>query len=104
MGQYIIRRILQAIPLLILIAVLVFFLIQVSGDPTAEMAANPRFNEADIALERARLGLNAIILATVSLTALASSAGFCAATLAKATASKTPWSKWSPSACRIHFY
>jgi peptide/nickel transport system permease protein len=58
MGQYIIRRILQAIPLLILIAVLVFFLIQVSGDPTAEMAANPRFNEADIALERARLGLN----------------------------------------------
>jgi peptide/nickel transport system permease protein len=58
MGQYIIRRLFQAIPLLILIAVLVFFLIQVSGDPTAEMAANPRFTAADVALARARLGLN----------------------------------------------
>jgi peptide/nickel transport system permease protein len=58
MGQYIIRRLLQAIPLLIIVGILVFFLIQVSGDPTAELAANPRYSEADIALERARLGLN----------------------------------------------
>jgi peptide/nickel transport system permease protein len=58
MGQYILRRALQAIPLLVIIGVFVFFLIQASGDPLAEEAANPRFTEADIALMRARLGLN----------------------------------------------
>ena len=58
MGPYLLRRLLQAIPLLVIIAVLVFFLIQASGDPLAEEAANPRFTQADIVLMRARLGLN----------------------------------------------
>ena len=58
MTQYIIRRVLQAIPLVILITVLVFVLMKLSGDPLAYMAQDPRITEADRRLVRARFGLD----------------------------------------------
>ena len=58
MTQYIIRRILQAIPLIILITVIVFILLKASGDPLAYLAEDPRNTQADILLQRARLGLD----------------------------------------------
>lgn len=58
MGQYIIRRLLQAIPLLILITVIVFVLLKTVGDPLAYLAQDPRVTEADRIMLRARLGLN----------------------------------------------
>lgn len=58
MTQYIIRRILQAIPLIIMITVIVFVLLKASGDPLAYLAENPLNTQADIALQRARFGLD----------------------------------------------
>lgn len=58
MTQYIIRRVLQAIPLLILITIFVFFLIKAAGDPVLESSFNPQATQRDIALERARFGLD----------------------------------------------
>lgn len=58
MTQYIIRRVLQAIPLIILITVVVFVLMKLSGDPLAYMAQDPRITEADRRLVRARFGLD----------------------------------------------
>jgi peptide/nickel transport system permease protein len=58
MTQYIIRRILQAIPLLILIAIFVFFLMKAAGDPLAELALDPRRTPEDQAIMRARFGLD----------------------------------------------
>lgn len=58
MTQYIIRRLLQSIPLLILITVFVFVLLKTSGDPLAEILTDPRVTEADRILLRARYGLD----------------------------------------------
>jgi peptide/nickel transport system permease protein len=58
MAKYIVRRILQAIPLIILIAVTVFVLLKLSGDPLAYLAEDPRVTEADRLLLRARYGLD----------------------------------------------
>ncbi|NDJ61533.1 MAG: ABC transporter permease [Chloroflexi bacterium] len=58
MGRYILRRILQAIPLLAIVSVLVFFLLKTAGDPLAYLAEDPTVTEADRALIRAQLGLN----------------------------------------------
>jgi peptide/nickel transport system permease protein len=58
MGQYIIRRLLQAIPLLIIITVIVFVLLKTVGDPLAYLAQDPRVTEADRRMLRGRLGLD----------------------------------------------
>lgn len=58
MGQYILRRLLQAIPLLIIITVIVFFLLKAAGDPLAELALDPRITESDKLLLRAQYGLD----------------------------------------------
>jgi peptide/nickel transport system permease protein len=47
MGAYIIRRLLQSIPLLILIAVMTFFLIRLQGNPMEELRQDPRVSEAE---------------------------------------------------------
>lgn len=58
MGQYILRRVLQAIPLLIMVTVLVFVLLKVAGDPFAHLAQDPRVTERDRAVLRAKYGLD----------------------------------------------
>lgn len=58
MGQYILRRLLQAIPLLIIITVIVFFLMKTAGDPLAELSLDPRITESDRILARAEFGLD----------------------------------------------
>ncbi len=58
MGQFIIRRTLQAIPLLILISVLVFILLKNAGDPLAFMANQRDVSAADRAYLRRSLGLD----------------------------------------------
>ncbi len=58
MGKYITRRLLQAIPLLILITVIVFALLKTVGDPLAYLATDPTATEADRIMMRARLGLD----------------------------------------------
>mgnify|MGYP005841325317 CR=1 FL=1 len=58
MTKYIIQRVLQAIPLVIVITVIVFFLLKISGDPLAYLAQDPRVTEADRFLLRAKYGLN----------------------------------------------
>lgn len=58
MGQYILRRLLQAIPLLIIITVIVFFLLKSAGDPLAELNLDPRITESDRLLARAEYGLD----------------------------------------------
>ncbi|MDX2075029.1 MAG: ABC transporter permease [bacterium] len=58
MGQYILRRLLQAIPLLIIITVIVFFLMKTAGDPLAELTLDPRITESDRILARAEFGLD----------------------------------------------
>lgn len=58
MGQYILRRLLQAIPLLIIITVIVFFLMKTAGDPLAELTLDPRITETDRILARAEYGLD----------------------------------------------
>src|SRR5690242_11085278 len=57
MGRYIIRRLLQAIPLLLLITVLVFVLLKTAGDPLAYLATDPRVSEEDKLRLRRSLGL-----------------------------------------------
>ncbi|NWF69532.1 MAG: ABC transporter permease [Chloroflexi bacterium] len=58
MGKYIIRRILQAIPLLLIIAVLTFVLLKTVGDPLQYLVEDPRVTEAERFRLRAVLGLN----------------------------------------------
>lgn len=47
MGQYIVRRMLQAIPLLFLISLMAFMLIRMSGDPMSMYAASSSLTQAD---------------------------------------------------------
>ncbi len=58
MTKYILRRILQAIPLIILITVFVFILLKSAGDPFAYLAQDPTATAEDRALLRARFGLD----------------------------------------------
>ena len=59
MAQYLIRRILQAIPLLFVISVIVFVLIQLTpGGPMAAFEENPDLSAEDLARLEEQLGLN----------------------------------------------
>lgn len=58
MTKYIIQRILQAIPLLAIVAIIVFVLGSLSGNPFAYLAQDPRATEADRHLLMEKYGLN----------------------------------------------
>ena len=59
MSQYIIRRTLQAIPLLLLISIIVFALVQLSpGGPLSRFDNDPNVTETDLRILREQLGLN----------------------------------------------
>lgn len=58
MSRYIIRRVLQAIPLLILVNILIFVIIKLAGDPFAYLAIDPAISEEDRAFFRRSLGLD----------------------------------------------
>ncbi|MGN0030375.1 MAG: ABC transporter permease [Candidatus Gastranaerophilaceae bacterium] len=61
--KYIFKRILQAIPLLILISFISFFIIRLSPvDPLAELKLNPSISPATVEKERQRLGLDKPII------------------------------------------
>ena len=47
MGQYVVRRVLQAVPLLFLISVMSFMLIRMSGDPMSMYAQSSSLTQAD---------------------------------------------------------
>lgn len=60
MTRYIVRRIVQAIPLLILISIVVFALMHlIPGGPLAAYENNPNITSEDLARLREELGLNA---------------------------------------------
>jgi peptide/nickel transport system permease protein len=58
MGRYIIRRLLQAIPLLLLISLLIFVLLQSAGDPLATLGGRQPPRAADRERLRRQLGLD----------------------------------------------
>ena len=58
MTKYIIRRIIQAIPLLILINIFIFFLIKQIGDPFAAQILEPGMSTEDIAFMQRAAGLD----------------------------------------------
>jgi peptide/nickel transport system permease protein len=59
MTQYILRRTLQAIPLLLLISMAVFAMVQLSpGGPLARFERDPSISEADLQVLRKQMGLN----------------------------------------------
>lgn len=59
MGRYLIRRVLQAIPILIVISMIVFVLIELTpGGPMAAFEENPNLTPADLARLEEQLGLN----------------------------------------------
>ena len=58
MTQYIIRRLLQAVPLLILITILIYGLLKAVGDPLAHLANDPMVRAEDRARLRRSLGLD----------------------------------------------
>jgi peptide/nickel transport system permease protein len=58
MSRFIMRRILQAIPLLFVVAIIVFCFSSLSGNPFDYLAQDPRATEADRHLLREKYGLN----------------------------------------------
>ena len=58
MAKFIAGRLLQGLPLLVLVTMLVFFLIKLAGDPFAYLALDPSITEADRARLRRTLGLD----------------------------------------------
>ncbi len=58
MGGFILRRLAISIPLVALSSLLVFLLVALSGDPLADLRANPNTTEQIIELRRAELGLD----------------------------------------------
>jgi peptide/nickel transport system permease protein len=58
MASYIIRRLIQAVPLLILISLIIFTLMQNIGDPVATMGGRQPLDEQDQRRLRCQLGLN----------------------------------------------
>ena len=57
MLKYIVRRVLQMIPALIIISIITFLLVNASGDPTA-LLLPPEASAADREIMREALGLN----------------------------------------------
>lgn len=62
MARYIFKRILQAIPLLFVISILLFVLMQTVGDPVATMGGRQPLDEADRIRLRCQLGLDQPVL------------------------------------------
>ena len=61
--KYIIKRIIQTIPLLILVSLISFFIIRLSPvDPLAELKLNPSVSPETVEKERSRLGLDKPII------------------------------------------
>ena len=61
--KYILKRIIQTIPLLILISLISFFIIRLSPvDPLAELKLNPSISPVTVEKERKRLGLDKPII------------------------------------------
>lgn len=61
--KYIIKRILQTIPLLIIVSLISFFIIRLSPvDPLAELKLNPSISPVTVERERQRLGLDKPII------------------------------------------
>ena len=59
MTRYIIRRILQAIPILLILSVLLFFMVRAApGGPLAAAERNPNVTQEQIALLKKKLGLD----------------------------------------------
>jgi peptide/nickel transport system permease protein len=58
MIKYTIRRCIQAVPVLILITILLFFMMRVQGNPADRFAQNPRVTAAQIAAFEHRWGLD----------------------------------------------
>jgi peptide/nickel transport system permease protein len=58
MGKYIIQRVLQAVPLVLIVTVLIFVLMKISGDPLAYLVQDPRITERDRLIQRAKYGLD----------------------------------------------
>lgn len=58
MGQYILRRLLIAIPVLLGVTILNFGIINLAPGNPAEMFISPSISEADVALKEEQLGLN----------------------------------------------
>ena len=57
MAKYLVRRILQIIPVLIIISMIVFLLVNVTGDPTSTMLP-PTASDEERDVLREALGLN----------------------------------------------
>ncbi|MEP6984238.1 MAG: ABC transporter permease [Chloroflexota bacterium] len=62
MGRYVIRRLLQGIPLIILVSLTIFVLLQATGDPLATMGGRSPTKAEDKARLRRQLGLDKPIL------------------------------------------
>ena len=61
--KYILKRILQTIPLLVIVSMISFFIIRLSPvDPLAELKLNPSVSPETVEKERARLGLDKPII------------------------------------------
>ena len=60
MGRYVVRRLLQAIPLLFIISIILFGLVQNIGDPLAMMGGRTPTRSADRERLRRQLGLDQI--------------------------------------------
>jgi len=61
--KYILKRILQTIPLLILVSIISFFIIRLSPvDPLAELRLNPSISQETLEKEKIRLGLDKPII------------------------------------------
>ena len=61
--KYILKRIIQTIPLLIMVSLISFFIIRLSPvDPLAELKLNPSVSQATVEKERQRLGLDKPII------------------------------------------
>ena len=62
-GKFILKRILQTIPLLIIVSVISFFIIRLSPvDPLAELRMNPSISQETLQKEKQRLGLDKPII------------------------------------------
>ena len=61
--KYILKRIIQTIPLLIMVSIISFFIIRLSPvDPLAELKLNPSISPETVELEKQRLGLDKPII------------------------------------------
>ena len=63
MWKFILKRILQTIPLLVIVSLISFFIIRLSPvDPLAELRLNPSISQETLQKEKARLGLDKPII------------------------------------------